>query len=53
MKYTDNYCFIVLLLCVVSFSTTRAPLTAEYVAETYKMRGCPYSGLESIGKCSR
>jgi hypothetical protein len=53
MKYTGNYYFIVLSLCVVSFSTTKALLTANCVAETYGMRGCPCSGLDSIGKCSR
>jgi hypothetical protein len=53
MKYIDNCCLAVLLLCVVSFSTIRAPLTGECIVETYKMRGCPYSGLEGVGKCSR
>jgi hypothetical protein len=52
MKYSDNCYFVVLLFCVVSFSTTSAPLTAECVAEMYKMSGCPYSGLDSVGKCS-
>jgi hypothetical protein len=27
--------------------------TTECVAETYKMRGCPYYGLGSVGKCLR
>jgi hypothetical protein len=25
--------------------------SAECVAETYRMRGCPFSGLESVGRC--
>jgi hypothetical protein len=40
-------------LCVVSFSMTKALLSAEYVAETYRMRGCPCSGLDNVGKRSR
>jgi hypothetical protein len=31
-----------------SFSITKAPLTSECVAETYKMRGCPYSRPENV-----
>jgi hypothetical protein len=50
MKYTGSCYFTVFSLCLLSFSTTKAPLTAECVAETYKMRGCPYSGLDSVGK---
>jgi hypothetical protein len=32
MMYTGNYYFIVLSLCLISFSTIKAPLTAECVA---------------------
>jgi hypothetical protein len=45
MKYTRNCCFIVLSLCLISFLTTKAPLTAECVAETYKMRVVPVLDL--------
>jgi hypothetical protein len=51
-KYTGNWYFAVLSLCLISFSTTRALLTAECVAGTYKMWGCPYSRLDSVCKCS-
>jgi hypothetical protein len=52
-KYTRNYCFIILYLCMTSFSTTKAPLTSESVVETERMRGFPYSRIDSVGKCSR
>jgi hypothetical protein len=52
-KYTGNCCFAVSSLCLIFFSMTKAPLTVECVAETYKMRGYPYSRLDSVGKCSR
>jgi hypothetical protein len=47
-----------LLVCcfaiwVTSFSVTRAPLRVQCVAETYKTRGCPSSGLDSVGNSSR
>jgi hypothetical protein len=51
-KYTGSCYFIVLSLCLISFSTTKAPLTAECMVETYKMRGYPYSGVDSVGKSS-
>jgi hypothetical protein len=53
MKYTGNCCFNVLPFCVTSFSVTRVLLIAECVAETYKMRGCLCSGLDSVGNCWR
>jgi hypothetical protein len=46
-------CFIVVPLCSTSFSTTRAPLATKCVVETYSMRGCPCSGLDSVHKCWR
>jgi hypothetical protein len=53
MKYTSNCCFAVLPFCIISFSISRVPLTVECMAETYRMSGCPCSGLDSVGKCSR
>jgi hypothetical protein len=50
---TRYYYFIVAPLCAASFSTTRAPLSTECVAETYSMRGCPCFGLDSVGRCWR
>jgi hypothetical protein len=38
---------------MTSFSMTRALLTVVCIEEMYKMRGCPYSGLDKIGRCSR
>jgi hypothetical protein len=38
---------------VTSFSTTKALLSAECVAETYEMRGYPCSGHDNVGKCLR
>jgi hypothetical protein len=35
------------------FLDNKAPLTAECMAEMYKMRGCHYSRLDNVGRCSR
>jgi hypothetical protein len=50
-KYTGNCSFAILPSLVVYFWMTKATLTAECVAEMYKMRGCPCSKLESVGRC--
>jgi hypothetical protein len=42
-KYTGNCYFTVLSFFLITFSTIRAPLTTECVAEAYRMRGCPCS----------
>jgi hypothetical protein len=50
MKYTGNCLFAILSFCVISFSMTKVLLTTECVAKTYRMRDCPYFGLDSGGK---
>jgi hypothetical protein len=37
-KYIGNYYFTIFPSLMVSFSMTKAPLIAECVAETYKMK---------------
>jgi hypothetical protein len=51
MKYTRT-CWVALFLFYhISFSCTRALLSAVCDAETYRMRGWPGSVLDNVGSC--